>query len=262
MLDPIKQKPIGPAEVMEKFGVTPDKLIEVQALIGDSTDNVPGVPGIGPKSAAQLINEFGDLEAVLAAAPAMKPSKRRDMLIEHAEKARISRELVTLREDAPLPLPVDHLQPARARARDARRLAGRAGLPQHRDPARPGRPPRPSPRRTAPRRGKANWCCPATRRRRPPRPRCRAISAPTRPSPPWPRLPPGPPPSATAGLVALDTETDGLDAMRARLLGISLAVAPGRACYVPLRHEGVEDAGAARPPSSPPSARCSPIPPS
>ena len=78
MLDPIKQKPIGPAEVMEKFGVTPDKMIDVQALIGDPTDNVPGVPGIGPKGAAQLINEFGDLESVLAAAPAMKPSKRRD----------------------------------------------------------------------------------------------------------------------------------------------------------------------------------------
>ena len=86
MLDPIKQKPIGPAEVMEKFGVTPDKMVEVQALIGDSVDNVPGVPGIGPKGAAQLINEFGDLETVLAAAPAMKPSKRRDMLIEHARE--------------------------------------------------------------------------------------------------------------------------------------------------------------------------------
>ena len=109
MLDPIKQKPIGPAEVMEKFGVTPDKMIDVQALIGDSIDNVPGVPGIGPKGAAQLINEFGDLESVLAAAPAMKPSKRRDNLIEHAEKARISRELVTLRTDTPMPMPVDQL---------------------------------------------------------------------------------------------------------------------------------------------------------
>src|SRR3984957_8895596 len=109
MLDPIKQKPIGPAEVMEKFGVTPDKMVEVQALIGDSTDNVPGVPGIGPKGAAQLINEFGDVEAVLAAAPGMKPSKRRDMLIEHADKARISRILVTLRVDAPMPMPVDQL---------------------------------------------------------------------------------------------------------------------------------------------------------
>ncbi len=112
MLDPIKQKPIGPAEVMEKFGVAPEKLIEVQALMGDSVDNVPGVPGIGPKTAAQLIDEFGDLEAVLAAAPAMKPSKRRDALIEHAEAARISRELVTLRDDAPLPVPVDELQSA------------------------------------------------------------------------------------------------------------------------------------------------------
>src|SRR5450432_1753135 len=109
MLDPIKQKPIGPAEVMEKFGVTPDKMIDVQALIGDPTDNVPGVPGIGPKGAAQLINEFGDLESVLAAAPAMKPSKRRDMLLEHAGKARISRELVLLREDAPLPVAVEAL---------------------------------------------------------------------------------------------------------------------------------------------------------
>src|SRR3954454_17883809 len=109
MLDPIKQKPIGPAEVMEKFGVTPDKMVEVQSLIGDSTDNVPGVPGIGPKGAAQLINEFGDLDSVLAAAPVMKPSKRRDMLIEHADKARISRELVRLREDTPIPAPVDTL---------------------------------------------------------------------------------------------------------------------------------------------------------
>src|SRR3954471_9131085 len=109
MLDPIKQKPIGPVEVMEKFGVTPDKMIEVQALIGDAIDNVPGVPGIGPKGAAQLINEYGDLEAVLKAAAGMKPSKRRDMLIEHAEKARISRELVRLREDTPMPLPIDAL---------------------------------------------------------------------------------------------------------------------------------------------------------
>src|SRR4051812_13699215 len=109
MLDPIKQKPIGPVEVMEKFGVTPDKMIEVQALIGDSVDNVPGVPGIGPKGAAQLINEYGDLDGVLAAAPGMKASKRREMLIEHAERARMSRELVRLRTDAPLLLPLDAL---------------------------------------------------------------------------------------------------------------------------------------------------------
>jgi DNA polymerase-1 len=107
MLDPMKNVPIGLAEVEQKFGVTPDKVIEVQALIGDSTDNVPGVPGIGPKGAAQLIAEYGTLEAVLEAAPSMKPSKRRDMLIEHAEKARISKQLVILRDDAPLPEPID-----------------------------------------------------------------------------------------------------------------------------------------------------------
>ncbi len=109
MLDPIKQKPIGPAEVMEKFGVTPDKMVEVQALIGDPVDNVPGVPGIGPKRAALLINEYGDVESVLAAAPSMKRSKQRDTLIECADRARISHELVRLRADAPMPLPIDRL---------------------------------------------------------------------------------------------------------------------------------------------------------
>ncbi len=103
MVDPMRQKTIGPAEVIEKFGVPPEKMIDAQALMGDSTDNVPGVPGIGPKTAALLIAEFGDLDGVLAAAPGMKPSKRRDVLIEHADKARLSRELVTLRQDAPLP---------------------------------------------------------------------------------------------------------------------------------------------------------------
>ena len=109
MLDPIKQKTLGAAEVMEKFGVPPDKVVEVQALMGDSIDNVPGVPGIGPKNAAELIQCYGDVEAVLAAAPGMKPSKRRDNLITHAEAARISRKLVELCDKAPMPLPLDAL---------------------------------------------------------------------------------------------------------------------------------------------------------
>jgi len=109
LLDPIKEKPIGREAVIEKFGVPPEKMIDLQALMGDSTDNVPGVPGIGPKGAAQLLAEYGDLEAVLAAAPAMKPSKRRDALLAHAETARLSRALVTLRDDAPLPLPLEAL---------------------------------------------------------------------------------------------------------------------------------------------------------
>ena len=96
MLDPIKGKSIGDAEVLEKFGVSPSLVIDVQALMGDSVDNVPGVPGIGPKNAAELINQYGGLEAVLAAAPTMKPSKRRDNLIAHAEAARVSRRLVEI----------------------------------------------------------------------------------------------------------------------------------------------------------------------
>ena len=109
MLDPMKNTPIGLEEVERKFGVTPDKVVEVQALIGDPVDNVPGVAGIGPKGAAALINEYGSLEAVLAAASEMKPSKRRDSLIEHAKAARLSHELVRLRDDAPLPAPVEEL---------------------------------------------------------------------------------------------------------------------------------------------------------
>ncbi len=120
MLDPIKQKPLGPAEVMEKFGVPPEKVVEVQALMGDSVDNVPGVPGIGPKGAAELINTYGDLEAVLAAAPGMKAGKRRENLIAYAEAARISRKLVLLSDDAPLPLPLDVLT---ARPLDKGRLS-------------------------------------------------------------------------------------------------------------------------------------------
>jgi DNA polymerase-1 len=236
MLDPIKQKAIGPAEVMEKFGVPPEKLIDAQALMGDPTDNVPGVPGIGPKTAAQLLTEFGTLDAVLAAAPAMKPSKRRDMLLEHADAARISRELVTLREDAPLPVPVDHLNPrpperatlaAFLAAQGFRSIATRLGLDGPALTTAPKRQgelvlsddaPAPSPAPTVhgdfgpyetvtTEAALATWAA--------------AIRE--------------------TGLVALDTETDGLDAMRAGLLGISLAVAPGRACYIPLRHDGVSE---------------------
>jgi DNA polymerase-1 len=109
MQDPIKQKLIGPDEVREKFGCGPEQMIDLLALMGDSVDNVPGVPGIGPKTACQLLSEFGDLEAVLAAAPSMKPSKRRELLITHAEQARLSRQLVILRDDVPLPEPLDAL---------------------------------------------------------------------------------------------------------------------------------------------------------
>jgi DNA polymerase-1 len=237
MLDPIKQKPIGPAEVMEKFGVTPDKMIDVQALIGDPVDNVPGIPGIGPKGAAQLVNEFGDLDSVLAAAPAMKPSKRRDCLIEHADRARVSRELVTLRTDTPIPTPIDRLQArpfdktvlaAWLKQQGFRSIATRLGLEVA---------PATTTVEAAPRRAQAVL----------------PLAEPPKPA----EVASGFGPYATitneaalraflheiaaCGFIAIDTEADGLIATRAPLLGLSLAVAPGRAAYVPLRHEGLAE---------------------
>jgi DNA polymerase I len=239
MLDPIKQKPIGAAEVIEKFGIPPEKLIEAQALMGDSVDNVPGVPGIGPKTAAQLITEFGDLEAVLQAAPTMKASKRRDLLIEHAENARISRQLVILRDDVPLPRPLDALI---VRELDREKLAGWLLAQGFRS--------------TLLRLGLQD---PATTEGAVPTGKLPAVQgqmfmdaqAPQPTTPTGPGVPFGPYESVTtleqlnawideaiaAGLVGMDIETDG-DPMRGQMVGFSLATAPGRACYVPLRHQG------------------------
>jgi DNA polymerase I len=109
MYDTMKDRRIGIAEVIEKFGVPPEKVVEVQALAGDSTDNVPGVPGIGVKTAAQLIVEYGDLETLLQRAGEIKQPKRREALIENAEKARISRQLVLLDDRVELEVPLDEL---------------------------------------------------------------------------------------------------------------------------------------------------------
>ena len=225
MLDPIKQKPIGPAEIEEKFGVPPSLMVEIQALMGDSVDNVPGVPGIGPKKAAALILEYGTVEEVLraAASGAMKPSKQRDALVEHAQAARISRRLVELARDVPLPLPVEALaasppEPARLgawlEAMGFRSIRQRLGLD--------GEIPVPveitaAPSAAVPFGGYAcvtdedtlaGWIGEAR----------------------------------AGGIVAIDTVTNGLDPMRAKLVGLSLAVAPGRACYVPLGHESTLEA--------------------
>ncbi|PIW27491.1 MAG: DNA polymerase I, partial [Rhodobacterales bacterium CG15_BIG_FIL_POST_REV_8_21_14_020_59_13] len=99
LFDTMKNKRIDVAGVIEKFGVGPDKVIEVQSLMGDSSDNVPGIPGIGPKTASQLIGEYGDLETLLSRAGEIKQTKRRVNLIEFADLARISRDLVTLKTD-------------------------------------------------------------------------------------------------------------------------------------------------------------------
>ena len=223
MQDPIKQKPIGPAEVMEKFGVPPEKVVDVQALMGDSVDNVPGVPGIGPKTASQLIQEFGDVEGVLAAAEAMKPSKRRDMLLAHADAARISRKLVELCCDVPLPLPLEDLrakEPHRETlvawllSQGFRSMVAKLGAEE---PAPPAETPLPDATVQPP---FGPYECVMTEG---------ALQA-------WIAE------ARAAGVVGLDTETDSLDALRAELVGFSLATAPGRACYVPLRHRAAEAA--------------------
>ncbi|MFT8719329.1 DNA polymerase I [Acetobacter sp.] len=239
MMDPIKQKPIGASEVEAKFGVGPDRVIDVQALMGDPTDNVPGVPGIGPKTASALVNEFGDLDAVLAAAPDMKKSKRRDSLIEHAEAARISRQLVTLKADIPLPVRLDDLAVQEPNEEILGDWLDRMGFRsiRHRFGLGEGKP-------------LAQAAAAAA---------MRFANGGNQPAmtPPKPQQAPyGPYETVTdlltlerwvaearaAGVCAVDTETDGLDPLKARMVGFSLATAPGRACYVPLLHEGTLEA--------------------
>lgn len=107
MYDPMKSRAIGVKEVEEKFGVTPDKVLDVLALMGDSSDNIPGVPGIGPKTAAELIHSFGDLDGILANTTQIKQQKRRETLETNAGQARLSRELARLCENTPMPMPLE-----------------------------------------------------------------------------------------------------------------------------------------------------------
>lgn len=232
MLDPIKQKPIGTEEVLAKFGVPPDKVVEVQALMGDSVDNVPGVPGIGPKTAGQLVAEYGDVEAILAAAPSMKPSKRRDSLIEHAEAARISRRLVELDRNAPLPLPIAALAASPPDARKLgtwldgmgfRSIAARLSLP-----------------------GMVRGEVAAVAQPDPhaPAPDAGAEGAPAIAYGPYPLVSDAEGLAALigeitrAGIVAIAVQTDSTDARRSPIVGLGFATGPGRASYLPLRHEG------------------------
>ncbi len=235
MLDPMKNTPIGLAEVEAKFGVTPDKVIEVQALIGDSVDNVPGVPGIGPKGAAQLINEYGTLEAVLEAAPGMKPSKRRDMLIEHAEKARISKQLVILRDDVPLPEPIEDLV---LRRWDDKVLSAFFDVQnfksiKHRLALLDAGRDEPAPETLSALNPHGADAAFSGYQIITTMVQLEALIATAR----------------TAGRVALKTQTDRLDSFNSSLVGIALVTAPGQGAYIPLGHQlGLDDA-----PQLPPS---------
>ena len=236
MLDPIKQKPIGPAEVEEKYGVPPRLMVEVQALMGDPVDNVPGVPGVGPKKAAALILEYGTVDAVLAAAAdgRMKPGKQRDMLVAHAAEARISRLLVELRRDTPLPLPIEALvaappEPERLGAwlgaMGFKSIRQRLGLEGGEAEAAGSGAPKAEATDSAP-----------------PPPATSASFGPYETVTEEARLAEWVEEARRTGVVAIDTGTDGVDPLRVRLVGVSLAIAPGRACYVPVRHQATLEA--------------------
>ncbi|MCW2410448.1 MULTISPECIES: DNA polymerase I [unclassified Sphingobium] len=247
MLDTMKNERRGPDYVQDKFGVAPEQLRDVLALMGDSVDNVPGVPGVGAKTAAKLIGEYGDLDAVLAAAPDMKPSKLKERLIEHAELARLSRELVTLHCEVPLPHALDDLkldgipaEPLRAFLEDQGFKALLARMASH-----------------APGRQTADPVAEAV---------VDAALDPTTPDfiplPPincesyetvttLERLDAWIAQSYASGIIAIDTETDSLDSMAANLVGICLATAPGTACYIPLGHRSGDDIFAEAPPQIP-----------
>ncbi|QEX14861.1 DNA polymerase I [Hypericibacter terrae] len=234
MLDPIKNRPIGPAEVEEKFGVGPDKVVEVQALAGDSSDNVPGVPGIGVKTAAELIKTYGSLEELLARAGEIKQPKRREALQQNAELARISRRLVLLKNDVPVKQPftafarrepdaallIPFLEEnqfrsvlARVQGQFAKKSAGDAAVA---DGSGKGHAAAKQAAASAKPTGEAAYELVMTEAEL-----ARWVAA-----------------AREKGAVAFDTETTSIDPMQASLVGFSLAIETGRACYVPVGHRG------------------------
>ena len=234
MYDTMKNERRGADYVMGKFGVQPEQLGDVLALMGDSVDNVPGIPGIGPKTAAKLITEYGGLEAALEAAPSMKKSKMQENLIAHADMARLSRRLVALHDAMDLPEPLEELtlkgippEPLQAflAHHGFKTLLNRLGAP-------------------AAAVAVAAAAAAATDEAAPPPPAFadepaidrslyetvvtqdaldRWIAA-----------------ARAAGVVAVDTETDMLDCVSCGLVGISLAIGPNAACYIPVGHGGTD----------------------
>ncbi len=238
MLDTMKNLKIGIEQVVEKFGVTPDKVVDVQALCGDSVDNVPGAPGIGIKTASTLINEYGDLETLLARASEIKQDKRRQTLIDFADQIRLSRQLVQLDCETPLPEPIEDLvvrdpdgptlqafledmgfRTLAKRISDSPQGGSQGGIAVSATPP-------PARTRAAPAHGAIDvnaYQCVRD---------LETLDA-------WIAK------AYAAGVVAFDTETDALSATSANLCGVSLAVAPGEACYIPVGHAHEGEGGLA-----------------
>ncbi|MBA4045247.1 MAG: DNA polymerase I [Erythrobacter sp.] len=241
MLDTMKNQRIWLEEVEEKFGVTPDLVGDVLALMGDAVDNVPGIYGIGPKTASKLIAEHGSLTAALDSAPDMKPSKLKDRLIEGRADAELSKVLVTLKEDCDLPQPLEEMklgpvppEPLAAFLEHhgftslLRRLDAGRGSPSRTTDLNPPKPTTAS----APADAAAN------RQALPEMPPIDHTAYETVQT--LERLEEWVARARAARLVAVDTETTSLDAIRADLVGVSLALGPNDACYIPLGHGGTD----------------------
>ena len=222
--DPMKEKTLGEAEVFDKFGVAPNRVADVQALAGDASDNVPGVPGIGVKTAALLINQYGDLESVLAQAGEIQQPKRREALITFADQARLCLRLVRLAEDVALPLTLDQLH---GESRDPdllrrflekyefRSILARLERTGELDPATTN--PAESLKGSAKKSGETT-------------PEGYALIQDEATLAAWLTQARG------DGLLCLDTETTDLNPERARLVGVALGLLDGRAGYIPIAH--------------------------
>ncbi|HFB54890.1 MAG TPA: DNA polymerase I, partial [Hellea balneolensis] len=222
MLDPMKNKWIGEKEVIGKFGVKPNRVVDVQSLAGDSSDNVPGVPGIGIKTAAQLINEYGDLESLLNRAGEIKQPKRRENLIESADMARISKKLVRLDEDAPVPVALADLKTRDGNHPDLfgflqaqgfnsilKRLGGEIKTAED-----------------APKITHAN----DEEALSPIKDNQYTLITDSETLKTWIAE------ADETGILAIDTETTSLTPAKAKLVGISISSKPGKAAYIPLGH--------------------------
>ncbi len=225
MLDTMRNRRIGPDGVVEKFGVPPEKVIEVQALAGDATDNVPGVPGIGVKTAAQLIEQYGDLENLLAHTAEIKQPKRREKLEENADLARISLQLVTLKRDVPLDEGLDAFEVREPEAGELVSFLDAQEFQALRTKviARLGA--------EAPEEMKEDLA------------EFKTDEADYETVATMDRLEHWVAEARAAGVVAVDTETTSLDAMSAELVGLSMSVEAGSACYIPVGHKGAAGEG-------------------
>ena len=239
MLDTMNDRRIGRNEVLEKFGVPPEKVGDVLALMGDSVDNVPGVPGIGPKTASQLIQQFGDLETVLASTDQISKPKLKQNLIEFAEDARLSRELVRLVCDSPLPEPLEGLALKGIPEEPLAEFLADQGFKTLLNRLTTGGSVPPAGRSSSG--GGINDVMAAMEPKKAAEPEKIEIDRSKYETVTseadldrWIA-------EATAqGFVAIDTETDCIDCIIAKLAGVSLATAPNKACYVPVGHSGAD----------------------